>query len=129
MFWRYRKVEPQRLRFALVYFPEVTGFAPTKPEGHSRMEELCAGTGWQLAATAGKFQIYSNEDPDPVELETDPMTQVQVIHRTMKKNFLPSYAILSLAAILQIVMPITNLTRISACSIPARFTISAAFRG
>lgn len=111
MFWRYRKVEPQRLRFALVYFPEVTGFEPTKPEGHSRMEELCAGTGWQLAATAGKFQIYYNEDPNPVELETDPMTQVQVIHRTMKKNFLPSYAILSVAAILQIVMQIGNLTR------------------
>ena len=111
MFWRYRKVEPQRLRFALVYFPEVTGFEPTKPEGHSRMEDLCAGTGWQLAATAGKFQIYYNEDPDPVELETDPMTQVQVIHRTMKKNFLPSYAILAVMSVLQLVMQITNLTR------------------
>lgn len=111
MFWRYRKAEPQRLRFALVYFPEVTGFEPTKPEGHSRMEELCAGTGWQLAATAGKFQIYYNEDPDPVELETDPMTQVQVIHRTMKKNFLPTYVILTVTALLQIFMQIANLNR------------------
>ena len=111
MFWRYRKVEPQRLRFALVYFPEVTGFEPTKPEGHSRMEDLCAGTGWQLAATAGKFQIYYNEDPDPVELETDPMTQVQVIHRTMKKNFLPSYAILAVMSVFQLVVQFTSLTR------------------
>ena len=111
MFWRYRKVEPQRLRFALVYFPEVTGFEPTKPEGHSRMEDLCAGTGWQLAATAGKFQIYYNEDPDPVELETDPMTQVQVIHRTMKKNFLPSYAILAVMSVLQLMVQMTSLTR------------------
>jgi len=109
--WRYRKVEPQRLRFALVYFPEVTGFEPTKPEGHSRMEDLCAGTGWQLAATAGKFQIYYNEDPDPVELETDPMTQVQVIHRTMKKNFLPSYAILAVMSVLQLMVQMTSLTR------------------
>ena len=61
MLWRYRRIEPQRLRFSLVYFPEVTGFEPAKPEGHSRMEELCAGTGWQLAATAGKFQIYYNK--------------------------------------------------------------------
>ena len=111
MFWRYRKVEPQRLRFALVYFPEVTGFEPTKPEGHSRMEDLCAGTGWQLAATAGKFQIYYNEDPDPVELETDPMTQVQVIHRTMKKNFLPTYAILAVMSVFQLVVQFTSLTR------------------
>lgn len=111
MFWRYRKVEPQRLRFALVYFPEVTGFEPDKPEGHAKMEELCAGTGWQLAATAGKFQIYYNEDPDPVELETDPMTQVQVIHRTMKKNFLPSYAILAVMSVFQLVVQFTSLTR------------------
>ncbi len=111
MFWRYRKIEPQRIRFALVYFPEVTGFEPGKPEGHAKMEELCAGTGWQLAATAGKFQVYYNEGPNPVELETDPMTQVEVIHRTMKKNFLPTYAILAVTAIMQIGMQISNLNR------------------
>ena len=111
MLWRYRRIEPQRLRFSLVYFPEVTGFEPAKPEGHSRMEELCAGTGWQLAATAGKFQIYYNEDPDPVALETDPVSQVAVIHRAMKKNFLPTYILLSMTSVLQLVAQFTSLTR------------------
>ena len=32
--WRYRAIEPQRLRFSIVYFPEVTGFEPGKAEGH-----------------------------------------------------------------------------------------------
>ena len=109
--WRYRKIEPQRLRFAVVYFPEVTGFEPETPRGHVRMEELCAGTGWQLAATAGKFQIYYNEEADPVELETDPVSQVAVIHRAMKKNFLPSYIMLAIMAAMQLAMQITNLTR------------------
>ncbi len=109
--WRYRRIEPQRLRFAVVYFPEVTGFEPETPGGHLAMEELCAGTGWLLAATAGKFQIYYNEDPDPVELETDPVSQVAVIHRAMKKNFLPSNAILAVMAAMQLVMQITSLTR------------------
>ncbi len=111
MFWRYRRIEPQRLRFAVIYFPEVTGFEPETPQGHVAMEELCAGTGWQLAATAGKFQIYCNEDPAAVELETDPVSQVAVIHRVMKKNFLPSNVILAVMAVMQLVMQFTNLTR------------------
>ena len=100
--WRYRAIEPQRLRFSIVYFPEVTGFEPGTPEGHLKMEELCAGTGWQLAATAGKYQAYFNEEPDPVELETDPTVQVQVIHRAMKKSFIPAYALLIVAAVMNL---------------------------
>ena len=111
VFWRYRRIEPQRLRFAVVYFPEVTGFEPETPRGHQTMEELCAGTGWQLAANAGKFQVYYNEDTDAVELETDPVSQVAVVHRAMKRNFLPSNAILAVMAVMQLVMQITNLTR------------------
>ena len=111
VFWRYHAIEPQRTRFALVYFPEVTGFEPRKPEGHSRMEDLCAGTGWKLAATAGKFQVYSNDDPDPVELDTEPLTQVEVIHRAMKKSLIPSYGMLSAAAILNLITQIQTLTR------------------
>ncbi|MBR5537910.1 MAG: DUF2812 domain-containing protein [Clostridia bacterium] len=109
--WRYRRIEPQRLRFAVVYFPEITGFESETPRGHAAMEELCAGTGWQLAATAGKFQVYYNEEADPVDLETDPVSQVAVIHRAMRKNFLPSYGILAATAVLQLVMQFTNLTR------------------
>ena len=100
MMWRYQPIEPRRLKYALVYFPEVTGFEPGTPEGHQKMEELCDGTGWQLAATAGKFQAYFNEEPDPVELETEPVVQVAVIHRTMKKSLIPAYLLLIVAALL-----------------------------
>ena len=104
MLWRYRQEEPCRLKYAVVYFPEVTGFEPTPPERHLRLQELCAQAGWILAATAGKFQVYCNEDPDAVPLETDPGIQVDIIHRTMKRNFIPSYLLLSLAAVLQLFM-------------------------
>ena len=93
--WRYRKIEPQRLRFAMTYFPEVTGFEPDTPAAQSDMQAFCAQAGWQLAANAGKFQVYYNEDPQAVELDTDPGIQLEVIHRAMKKNFLPSYALLA----------------------------------
>ena len=111
MMWRYQPIEPRRLKYALVYFPEVTGFEPTPPESHLRLQELCAQAGWILAATAGKFQVYCNEDPDAVPLETDPGIQVDIIHRTMKRNFIPSYLLLSLAAVLQLFMQIADLNK------------------
>ena len=111
MLWRYQPIEPRRLKYALVYFPEVTGFEPTPPESHLRLQELCAQGGWQLAATAGKYQVYYNEDPDAVPLETDPGIQVDIIHRTMKRNFIPSYLLLTLAAVLQLFMQISDLNK------------------
>lgn len=107
--WRYVPIEPRRLKYALVYFPEVSGFEPTPPESHLRLQELCAQAGWVLAATAGKFQVYYNEDPDAVPLETDPGIQVDMIHRTMKRNFIPSYLLLSAVAVLQLFMQISEL--------------------
>lgn len=111
MLWRYQPMEPCRLKYALVYFPEVTGFEPTPPESHLRLQELCAQAGWVLAATAGKYQVYYNQDPDAVPLETDPGIQVDIIHRTMKRNFIPSYLLLTLAAVLQLFMQITDLNK------------------
>ena len=109
--WRYRSIEPQRLRFAMTYFPEVTGFEPDTPAAQTDMQALCQQAGWQLAANAGKFQVYYNDDPDAVELDTDPHIQLEVIHRAMKKNFLPSYALLAFCAVMQIVTQIGSLTR------------------
>lgn len=109
--WRYRSIEPQRMRFAMTYFPEVTGFEPDTPAAQTDMQALCQQAGWQLAANAGKFQVYYNEDPDAVELDTDPHIQLEVIHRAMKKNFLPSYALLAFCAVMQILTQIGSLSR------------------
>lgn len=109
--WRYRSIEPQRLRFAMTYFPEVTGFEPDTPAAQTDMQALCEQAGWQLAANAGKFQVYYNENPEAVELDTDPGIQLEVIHRAMKKNFLPSYILLAICAIMQIITQIGSLTR------------------
>ena len=111
LLWRYRRCEPQRLKYAVVYFPEVTGFEPTPFKGHGEMQALCAQAGWKLAATAGKYQVYYHEDPEAVPLETDPSIQVEIIHRTMKRNFIPTYLLLSLSAMLQLLGQFIDLRR------------------
>ncbi len=100
--WRFRKEEPRRLKFAITYFPEVTGFEPGRLTGNAHMRELCEQAGWVLAADPGKFQVYYNEDPDAVELETDPEVRLEVIDAAMRKTILPSYLILIGLSLLQI---------------------------
>lgn len=88
--WRFRRIEPQQIHFSVTYLtidstlldPEIT------PETHA-LEEFCAGTGWYWVASRFQMQIFANEEPDPLPMETDPVAQVQNLHRTMEQKILP----------------------------------------
>lgn len=88
-FWTYRKIEPQRLRFAVTYFPEASDFNPGPTENQQTFQEYCESAGWQFAAQWCQMQIFCSENPAAVPLETDEFSRLQNIHRCMRKNFLP----------------------------------------
>lgn len=88
-FWTYRKIEPQRLRFAVTYFPEASDFNPGPTENQQTFLECCESAGWQFAAQWCQMQIFCSENPAAVPLETDEFSRLQNIHRCMRKNFLP----------------------------------------
>lgn len=88
-FWTYRKIEPQRLRFAVTYFPEASDFNPGPTENQQTFLEYCESAGWQFAAQWCQMQIFYSENPAAVPLETDEFSRLQNIHRCMRKNFLP----------------------------------------
>ena len=48
--WRYRRIEPQTLRFAVTYFPAASEFDPDPTEGQQIYEDYCQAAGWHLAA-------------------------------------------------------------------------------
>lgn len=108
---KYQKTEPRPLKFAVTYSPEVNGFEPEVPQGQADMEALCEAAGWHLAGRNGQLQVFYNEDPDPVPLDTDPNIQLDMIHRTMKKNFLPSYIVLAVMAVVQVITQLGQLER------------------
>lgn len=89
--WKYRRIEPKALRFAVTYFPKATQFDPYPTEGLTTFREFCAEAGWIPAADSAQLQVFYNEQPDPIPLETDPETDFENIHRSMKKSFLSSY--------------------------------------
>ena len=96
--WTYRRIEPKQLHFAVTYFPKATQFDPRPAEGLATFREFCAEAGWILACDNAQLQIFYNEDPAPIPIETDPEADFRNIHSTMQKSFLKSYwALLALS--------------------------------
>lgn len=92
--WRYYSIQPKRLHFSVTYFPNASDFDPSPTDGQRQMEEYCAKDGWIPAARWGQMQIFYNEGENPTPIETDAVTQVETIHRTMHRNMLPTHLFL-----------------------------------
>ena len=101
-FWTYRKIEPTDLHITVTYFPNASDFDPGPSDQQQMMEEFAARDGWKLLTRWGQIQVFSNEEPDPTPIETDPVTQVNTIYRAMKKNLIPSHLMILALVIYQL---------------------------
>ena len=89
--WRYRRIEPQKLRFSVAYYPDATESDPITPsEGELTFWDYCAQAGWVRAANRAQLHIFYNTDENAVPIETEAVTQVETLHRAAKKNYLLS---------------------------------------
>lgn len=88
--WLYRRMEPKDLHYTVVYFPDSSQFDPGPTEGQQTLQDYCLAAGWEPVTGWGQAQIYCSPLPDPVPIETEPSIQLDTIHRTMRRNFLPS---------------------------------------
>lgn len=103
-YWYYRRTEPKKLKFAVTYFPQASEFDPHPTEELRAFNEFCQAAGWKPAASMAQMQIYYNENENPIPLETDPMIQVNTIHKAMKKNFIPSSVLMMVISLMILVM-------------------------
>lgn len=108
-FWTYRRIEPKRMTFSVTYFPKASQFDPYPSLEQQTFYDFCEHTGWILAASSAQLQVFYNERPDPIPIETDPVTEVDAIHRTMKRSFLPSQLALLVIGLLNSAMMIYQL--------------------
>ena len=100
LYWTYRKIEPKDIHFSVSYYPRASDFDPEPSEEQQTFHDFCAHTGWQLACTWHQMQVFYNEKESPVPLDTDPVLEVETLHRACKKNFLPSYYVMLALGIL-----------------------------
>lgn len=103
--WKFRRTEPMKVRFAVTYFPKASAFDPGPSEQQAMFHEFCAHSGWKLVAYSAQLQIFCNEQENPVPIETDPEIELENIHRTAVKTYLPSYFLMIPA----VIMPVFNL--------------------
>ncbi|MBP3352552.1 MAG: DUF2812 domain-containing protein [Lachnospiraceae bacterium] len=102
-FLHYRRIEPQKLHFTVTYFPDASEFDPSPKDKHKMMEDFAARDGWKLLTRWGQMQVFCNEAEKPIPIETDAVTQVENIYRSMKKNLLPAHLMILALAIWQLV--------------------------
>lgn len=107
--WRFRRTEPGRVHFAVTYFPKASAYDPGPTEQQQELHEFCAHSGWVLAGSTAQLQVFYNTAEDPVPIETDPSVELENIHRSAKKNYLPAYFMLFGLAVLQIALQIGQL--------------------
>ena len=82
---RYRRCEPKKLRFAVVYYPKTDSFCPDEPN-HENLTfwDYCAGAGWQIVTQRDDTHIFYNENLDAVPIETEAVVQVETMERAKK---------------------------------------------
>ncbi len=92
--WTYRRIEPRKIHFSVSYYATVTDFEPEPTEEQQTFNDFCEHSGWKLAASTVQMQIFYNENENPVPIETDPMLEIENIHRSVKKTVLLTYFLL-----------------------------------
>jgi len=87
-FWRYERIEPKNLRFSTTFLEKASSFDPEYSEERETFHAFCERTGWRYVAGWERMQIFCNEQDDPIPLDTDPTTQLRVIHRAMRASLI-----------------------------------------
>ena len=87
--WKFRKGEPKKLTFSVNYFAKASSFDPAPSEDQEAYYELCSYSGWYLVTSNAQMQIFCTERNDATPIETDPVLEIQSIHRSVKRSFYP----------------------------------------
>ncbi len=99
--WRYRRIEPTDLTYAITYVPDASGWNPEPTDSQLTLEEYCAEAGWEKIGDWEQMQIFCSTEERPIPIETDEALRLEMIQKSMKKSFLPSqFVILIMMTIL-----------------------------
>ena len=98
--WTYRRAQPQKLHYAVTYYPSGSAFDPVPNGDNADFYELCAHQGWEFVTAFAEMQIFVNSRPDPVPLETDPAVDLVAIEKSAKRRLTkPYWVILALGVV------------------------------
>lgn len=85
-FWKYRRSEPARVRYAVTCPPAAGENGDLRERLY--FEELCAAAGWEKVTDWEQMQVYVNASPAPTPLETDEAIRLESVHQSMRRTYL-----------------------------------------
>ena len=104
LFWHFRRIEPKHIFFCVVYSATASVFDAEPSDAQMELIDFCEHSGWKLAASCGKMQIFWNASADPLPIETDASLSVSAIHSVAKKSYLLSTCLLAGVALLNLII-------------------------
>ncbi len=107
--WTYKKIEPKKLRFSVTCFPSASDFDSGPTDEELTRIDYCHQDGWFWIANWGTMQIFYNENMDAVPIETEPITQVENIRRSMKRDVLFPQVVMCATLVLYLANQITQI--------------------
>lgn len=93
IWWTFRRTEPRPAHVWISYLTQDV-YDPEPSEKLEDMTELGEHTGWQLTVTTPTMQVFYNWEHHPIPMETDPVVQVEGMHRSLKQGALTLYRVL-----------------------------------
>ncbi len=92
--WIYKKIEPQNLKFDITFYDKASEFDAKPSDEQERLYDLCQHNGWNFVFSSSKMQIFSNENIKATAINTEPMLDIENIHQSAKKSYIPLQTIL-----------------------------------
>jgi len=95
--WKYRKDEPQKLTYSVTYVPDISAFDPFPTEKQQAMMDICGEAGWQYVCDWIQMQIFCTTEENPVPIDTDESIRLEIISKSVMKNYRFSYPLMILS--------------------------------
>ncbi len=84
LFWVYRKCEPNSKKYATTIHESAIDIEWDK--GLSEFDEYCSEAGWERVATLNRITIYSNNNLEAIDLNTDSYAEYNNVKKFVKKG-------------------------------------------
>ena len=61
-FWRYKRIEPQKLKFSVVYFPKDVNEGTVISADRQNFIDMCTSGGWNYVVNSGRMHVFCTEN-------------------------------------------------------------------
>lgn len=88
--FRFKRIEPKKLKYSVEVVKQVSMFDSKDSEAALEYREYCTAAGWNFACEVGKLQVFYTEEDDKeiIPLHTDEKEKFKLIYKYFSSNII-----------------------------------------